>query len=99
MASGNSNYVHGEMEVSGHRKTFGGFMGVTTYGGVALVCILLFPILVFGVNMSWLPALITTVVVGIILGLALKLKGGWYAGLVGGAIFAAIISIILSVLF
>jgi len=34
MAAGNSNYERGTMGVDGHKKTFGGFMGMTVYGGV-----------------------------------------------------------------
>ena len=56
MAAGNSNYERGTMGVSEHRKTFGGFMGLTVYGGAAMALIVIYPILVFGVKMGWLPS-------------------------------------------
>ena len=74
MAEDEKNYVKGTMGVDGHKKTFGGFMGTTVYGGAALALIVIFPTLVFGVSMGWTSALIVTLVLGIILGLALKLK-------------------------
>jgi len=91
-----SNYTRGEMDISGHKKTFTGFMGTTVYGGAAIVLSLLYPILVFGVHLSWLTALIVTLIIGIILGIALKLKSGWYAGMIAAAIPVAIISFILA---
>ncbi len=98
MAAEHSDYVRGTMEVEGHKKTFGGFMGLTVYGGAALALVVIYPTLVFGVNMSWLAALITTVILGVVLGLALKLKGGWYAALVASAVFIAIASALLAAL-
>ena len=93
MASGHSDYTHGEMPVKAQAGTFSGFMDLTVYGACALGVILLMPILVFAVNMAWLPALIASFVFGIILGLVFKLKGGWYVGLVIMAIIAAVTSI------
>jgi len=98
MAAEHSDYVHGTMGVEGHKKTFTGFMGTTVYGGAALALIVIFPTLVFGVHMDWLPALITTLIIGAILGVVLKLKGGWYAGMVAGAVPVAIASAILGAL-
>jgi len=98
MASGSSNYNRGEMSVKAQSGTFSGFMGLTVYGGCALAVILLMPILVFAVNLSWLPALIASFVLGVVLGLIFKLKGGWYVGLVALGVIAAIISVLLSLL-
>jgi len=91
-----SNYTRGEMDISGHKKTFAGFMGTSVYGGAAIILSLLYPILVFGVHLGWLTALIVTFVVGVILGVALKFKSGWYAGMIAAAIPVAIISMILA---
>ena len=96
MAAEHSDYVHGTMGVDGHKKTFGGFMGTTVYGGAALALIVIFPTLVFGVRMGWLPALVTTLIIGVILGVVLKLKGGWYVALVASAVPTAIASFIIA---
>ena len=89
-----TDYKHGTMEVASQKGTFGGFMTATVYGGAAIVYILLFPILLFAVKLSWFPALVASVVVAIITGLALKLKGGWYVFVVVLAILTAILSAI-----
>ena len=96
MASGHSDYTRGKMPVQAQSGTFSGFMGLTVYGGCALAVILMMPILVFAVNMSWPLSLIISFTLGVILGLVFKLKSGWYVGLVMLSVIAAIASIILS---
>ncbi|MDB2437769.1 aa3-type cytochrome c oxidase subunit IV [Hellea sp.] len=96
MAAEHSDYERGTMGVDGHKKTFGGFMGTTVYGGAAIALLVIFPTLVFGANMGWLPALIATLIVGVILGVALKLKGGWYAGMIVSAVPLAIASALIA---
>ena len=41
MAEDETSYVKGTMGVDGHKKTFGGFMGTTVYGGAALALIVI----------------------------------------------------------
>ena len=96
MAAEHSDYVHGTMGVDDHKKTFGGFMGMTVYGGAAIALIVIYPTLVFGTPLGWFTSLIVTLILGVVLGLALKLKGGWYAGMIAGAIPFAIFSALLS---
>lgn len=94
MAAGHSDYTRGEMPVEAQRGTFQGFMNWTIYGGAFIVIVLLMPTLVFGANMTWMSALIATVVVGIVLGIALKLKGAWYAVVIGMAIITALLCLL-----
>ena len=47
MAAGNSDYTHGEMEVTAQEGTFKGFMGMTMYGGALVALIVIMPTLVF----------------------------------------------------
>ena len=96
MAAEHSDYVRGTMGVDGHKKTFGGFMGTTVYGGAALALIVIFPTLIFGVHMSWLTALIVTLILGVVLGFALKLKGAWYAGMIASAVPLALASALIA---
>lgn len=98
MGTESSKYVHGKMDIEEHKHTFGGFMGLTKYGGAAIVMSVLYPTLVFGTPLSWLAALITTLLVGIVVGIGLKFKGGWYAGLIATAVPVAIASAILAAL-
>jgi len=94
-----TDYKHGEMEVSSQQGTFGGFMTGTVYGGSAIVYILLFPILMFGVGLNWLPSLVASVIVACIMGVALKLKGGWYVFVIGLGVVTAIITAIITAIF
>ncbi len=96
MATGSSDYNRGEMDVKEQSGTFGGFMGLTKYGGAAVALTVVLPTLVFAVGMSWLSALAATVVLGIIIGIALKFKGMYYVSLIGAAVFTAIICALLS---
>jgi len=83
MAGSHSNYTKGEMEIDAQKGTFDGFMGLTIYGGGLIALGLIFAILtVGGVGLSWFPALIITVVLGVLMGIALKLKAGWYAAII-----------------
>ena len=41
MAVDETNYVKGTMGVDGHKKTFGGFMGTTVYGGAGLALVVI----------------------------------------------------------
>ncbi len=96
MAAEHSDYKHGTMPVEAQASAFKGFMGITIYGGAFIVVAVLLPTLIFGANMGWMAALITTLVVGIVMGMALKLKGAWYATLIGLAIVTAILCAIFS---
>jgi len=96
MAAGHSDYTRGDMEIEAQRDTFTGFMAWTAYGGAFLVVLLLFPILVFGANIAWLPSLIVSIVVGIVIGLALKLNGAWYATIIGLGIITGLLCALFS---
>jgi len=90
MAGGHSDYTHGSMAVEAQSGTFSGFMGGTKYGGTAIALTVILPTLIFGVGMSYFPALIVTLILGFVIGAALKLKGAWYVGLVGVAVIVTV---------
>ena len=92
-------YVRGEMEVDGHEETFGGFMTLSVYGGASIIVSLLFPILIFGVNLGWFLSLVITVVLGIIIGVIMKFHARWYAILIGMAVVTAVLIGLLTLLF
>lgn len=94
-----SNYQRGDMNIDAHEDVFGGFMNYSVYGGAAIIVILLFPILIFGVELAWLTSLLISVVLGIVIGVALKFKARWYAILIGSAIFLAVAIGLLNLIF
>ena len=94
-----STYDRGEMEIDGHEETFSSFMTFSRYGGAAIIVSLLFPILVFGVNLPWPAALLASVVLGVIAGLIMKFHGRYYAILIAVAVFLAIVLSLVGLLF
>ncbi len=96
--AGNSDYTHGEMSIDGHNSTFSGFVRYSAFFTAFFIVVLLMPILVFGANIAWLPALIVTFIVGIIITPAFKLGGGWIATLIGMAFLTGILGVLVSVL-
>ncbi|MBL4855086.1 MAG: aa3-type cytochrome c oxidase subunit IV [Robiginitomaculum sp.] len=93
-----SEYIHGNMPIDGQDKTFSGFVRLSAFFTVFFVVVLLMPILVFGANIAWFPALIATFIVGVILTPVFKLGGGWIATLIGLAFLTGLIGILVSVL-
>ncbi|PHS41256.1 MAG: hypothetical protein COA91_02775 [Robiginitomaculum sp.] len=89
--AGKSEYIHGEMPLDGHNSTFSGFVRQSAFYTAFFIVALLMPILVFGANIAWLPALIATFIVGVIITPAFKLGGGWIATLVGLAVLTLMI--------
>ena len=71
--AGKSEYIHGEMPLDGHNSTFSGFVRQSAFYTAFFIVALLMPILVFGANIAWLPALIATFIVGVIITLPLNL--------------------------
>lgn len=95
----NSDYTRGKMEITDHEGTFSGFMGISKYGAVTIIVMLMFPILTFAANVAWLAALIISVVLGVVLGFVLKFKVQWYASMIGFAIFLGVVIALLLLLF
>lgn len=94
-----SNYTRGEMEITDHEGTFSGFMGVSKYGAVTIIVLLMFPILTFAANVAWPTSLVISIVLGVILGVALKFKAQWFAGLIGFSVFLGVVIGLLLMLF
>lgn len=91
-----SNYTRGDMVIEDHKETFGGFMNFSVYGGAAIIVTLMFPILVFGVNIAWPGALLATIILGVVLGIVMRFKGQWYAIVIGAAVLMAVVIGLLS---
>lgn len=98
MSSADSQYVRGEMPVTGHNKTFAGFVKSSSFSAAFLTVTLLFPILTLCAHMPWLLALVITVIVGLVIAPVFKLGGAWYATLIGLAIFAGLLCLAITTL-
>ncbi len=93
-----SDYVHGEMSTVGQDKTFKGFLRISSFLTAFFIVILLFPILMFAVHLSWFPSLIITFVVGLLISYPFKLGGSWFMTLSGMAVLTLIFGFLISAL-
>jgi len=93
-----SDYTHGEMNISEHKGSYGGFVAGSVWGGGLILVLVLMATLIFAAKFAFLPSLIGTFVVGVIYGIALKMSMRWYAILICLSIFAVIIAAIGSLL-
>lgn len=98
MAADSSNYTRGEMDVKAQTGAFGGFMGLTKYGGAAVALVVLMPTLIFAAGLGWFTSLVATIALGVVIGIALKFKGLYYVSLIGVSIFVALVCMALSAL-
>ena len=55
-------YIRGDMDISEHKASFDGFIGVSVYSTLVIVTTLLCVILVFGAHFHWLTAMFVSVV-------------------------------------
>ena len=71
---GDGDYVHGEMSVDEHAKTFSGFVKMTKWGSLYLAAMLLMLVLWFCTPTGFLGAFISAVVLLVLGTLALSEK-------------------------
>ena len=57
-------YIRGDMDISEHKASFDGFIGVSVYSTLVIVTTLLCVILVFGAHFHWLTAMFVSAIVG-----------------------------------
>jgi hypothetical protein len=76
------DYIRGEMDISGHRRTFDGVIGMSVFASLLTVVIVLYLTLVFGADFGWFNALIATAVVGGAGGYVTKQSIGYWITLV-----------------
>jgi hypothetical protein len=83
-------YTRGEMDISEHKASFDGFIGVSVYSTLVIVTTLLCVILVFGAHFHWLTAMFVAAIVGGLGGVFTKQGAGYWATLVVLAIIGFI---------
>jgi hypothetical protein len=75
------DYTRGEMDISQHKATFDGVMGVSVFASLITGLTVLYLTLVFGAEMGWLNALIASAIVGGIAGVVMKQGAGYWVTL------------------
>ena len=93
-----SSYQRGSQDISHHQDTYKLVMDITVWSCGLLGAPILFFSLIFGGNIGWFPALVSTLIVAIVAGMVLKRGGAWHATMIGLAIFTGIISLAISLI-
>ncbi|MCR9129789.1 MAG: aa3-type cytochrome c oxidase subunit IV [Alphaproteobacteria bacterium] len=75
------DYTRGEMDISQHKATFEGVMGVSVFASLITGLTVLYLTLVFGAELGWLNALIASAIVGGIAGVVMKQGAGYWVTL------------------
>ena len=72
----------GDMPIGNKLEAFRGFMSISRYGGTAIVLIVFWSTLIFGLDASPFWTMVSTLGLGLLCGAALKLRGAYYPILV-----------------
>ena len=83
-------YARGEMDISDHKATYSGVMGVSTTLSLFTGLIVLYLSLVFAANVDWFSSLIVSVIVGGLCGYFLKRGAAYWANLIALAVITVI---------
>ena len=68
----------GDMPIERQTDTFHGFMSISRYAGAAIVLIVFWSTIIFGMDGSAFLTMLSTLGLGLALGAALKLRGWYY---------------------
>lgn len=72
------DYTRGEMDISQHKATFEGVMGISVFASLITGLTVLYLTLVFGAETGWFNALIVSALAGGIAGYTLKQGLGYW---------------------
>ncbi len=91
-----AEYTRGEMDVSEHRKTFGGVMQVSVTSSLITAVLVLFLTLAFATGTGWLTALVVSVILGAAGGFMLKRGLVYYITLAALTVIGAVSGLIVA---
>lgn len=86
-----SDYHHGEMDISGQKATWDGFIKGSTWGSLITVLIVGYATLAVAIGMNWMVSLGLMAIVGIAAGFFLKMGARWMATVVLLIVLALIV--------
>lgn len=84
-------YQRGQMDISGQKATWGGFMLGSVWGCLILTLIVGYAVLTLAIGFNWMVALGLMAIVGFGAGLFMNLGGRWMATVVVMIILALIV--------
>ena len=96
-----TDYIHGEMEISEQSRTWDGFVSFTLWGSGLIILSVAYASLTIAMGMNWMVALVLCIILGLAGGTFMKMGGAWTAmviGLGGLAVFIEAIIMVFSAL-
>lgn len=91
-----TDFVHGEMDISSQKATWDGFLKGGIWGGFLIFLVLAHLTLTIAIGLHWLISLVILAGVGIVGGLALGMGGAWIAAVVALSGLAIIVQIVIA---
>lgn len=90
-----SDYIHGEMEISEQARTWSGFVNFTLWGSGFVILAVAYASLTIAMGMHWMVALALCAIGGVAGGTFMKMGGAWIAAVVGLSALAVFIQLII----
>lgn len=90
----NDHYVHGQMEIGEHKRTWDGFIHASWFGSLLTGVVLAYLVFVFGVGTDWLVTLIGVAGAALVLGALMRYGRAWVATIVGLCVLAVMVKAI-----
>ena len=84
-------YQRGQMDISGQRATWGGFMLGATWGCLILTLVVGYSVLTLAIGINWIVSLGLMAAVGFGTGMFMNLGGRWMATVVVMIILALVV--------
>jgi hypothetical protein len=84
-------YHHGDMDISGQKATWDGFITGSVWGGLIIILMVGHAVLSIAIGMNWAISLGLMTIVGVAAGLLMNLGGRWMATVVVLFILALIV--------
>ena len=78
-----TDYIHGEMEISEQSRTWDGFVSFTLWGSGLIILSVAYASLTIAMGMNWIVALVLCVILGLAGGAFMKMGGAWTAMVIG----------------
>jgi hypothetical protein len=83
MGAAHNDHKHGDMDITEHKGTFGGFLKVTEWSSVLIAAFVAMFTFAFAVGLGWWVGLAAFIAIGVLAGLLLNMGPYWWATFLG----------------
>lgn len=93
---GESDYVHGKMDIAEQEQTFEGFLKGTVWGSGIIILIVGYATLTLSAGMNWIIALALMAGAGLAGGAFMGMGIAWFAAVIGMTALAVVVQILIA---